>query len=177
MPLVFPYIMGQYFICVFLAEDGKFIRAFVSPHNYNSGAKLTEHSYNGNPFMDAVEFMLSPQGMFYKSRVVWAGDYADEESSGDNMYTMANQAEDKMVFTNKNTRCKFIVNHTKKLFINKDTLGDIHPLAVLTAEGNGRGGGDYHGSDEDVCGTWARDVISVESSDNGYTEFIHGFGK
>lgn len=142
-----------------------------------SGAKLIEHSYVNDAFMDAVEFMLSPNGMFYKSRLVWAGDYADLENSGDNLYTMAHQAEDKMAFLSKKTDCKFILNHTKKLFINKDTLENIHPLAILTAEGNGRGGGDYHGSDEELCGSWARDVISVESSDNGYTEFIHGFGK
>ena len=169
--------MGQYYLAVFLAEDGKYIRAFASPHNYNNGAKLIEHSYVGNTFMDAIEFMLSPSGMFYKSRLVWAGDYADPEESGDNIYTMAHQAEHKMIDTNKKTGCRFILNHTKKLFINKDRLEDIHPLSLLMCEGNGRGGGDYHGSDEDKCGSWARDVISVESSDNGYTEFISGFGK
>jgi len=175
--------MGQYYLAVFLAEDGKFIRAFVNPHTYNSGAKLTEHSYLGNAFMDAVEFMLSPDGMFYKSRLVWAGDYADPEESGDNLNTMARRAEDKMVILQKRTECRFILNHTKKLFINKDTIGDIHPLALLTAEGNGSGGGDYHGEDEDKCGSWARDVISMDSSDNGYTEYVYrfeydyGFGK
>jgi hypothetical protein len=169
--------MGQYFICIFLAEDGKYIRAFVNPHNYMNGAKLVEHSYVNNSFMNAVEFMLSPQGIFYKSRLVWAGDYADVEESGDNLYTMANQMEDKVVVLNKKTECRFILNHTKKLFISKDTLCDIHPLAILTAEGNGRGGGDYHGSDENLCGSWARDVISMDISDCGYTEFIHGFGK
>ena len=169
--------MGQYYLAVFLAEDGKFIRAFVDPHSYSHGAKLTEHSYVGTTFMDAVEFMLSPQGIFYKSRVIWAGDYADPEESGDNLYTIARQAEDKLVFLEKRTEYRFILNHTKKLFINKDALGDIHPLAILTVEGNGRGGGDYYGSDEELCGSWARDIISVESSDNGYIEFISGFGK
>jgi hypothetical protein len=169
--------MGQYYLAVFLAEDGKYIRAFATPHNYNNGAKLIEHSYVGNTFMDAVEFMLSPRGMFYKSRLVWAGDYADPEESGDNLHTMAFQAEHKMVLINKKTNCRYILNHTKRLFIDKDKLEDIHPLALLTAEGNGRGGGDYHGSDEELCGLWARDIISMESSDNGYTEYVHGFGK
>jgi hypothetical protein len=127
--------------------------------------------------MDAVEFMLSPSGMFYKSRLVWAGDYSDPEESGDNLHTMALQAEHKRILLNKKTNCRYILNHTKKLFINKDILEDIHPLALLTAEGNGRGGGDYDGSDENLCGTWARDVISMDSSNNGYKEFIHGFGK
>ena len=40
----------------------------------------------------------------------------------------------------------------------------IHPLPLLTSEGNGRGGGDYHTSDEyleNMVGSWARDVIEV----------------
>lgn len=74
--------MGQYFICVFLAEDGKYIRAFVDPSSYSHGAKLAEHSYVGNSVMNSIEFMLSPSGIFYKSRLVWAGDYANPEISG-----------------------------------------------------------------------------------------------
>jgi hypothetical protein len=37
-----------------------------------------------------------------------------------------------------------------------------HPLPLLTAEGNGRGGGDYRG-ESPLIGSWARDVISVET--------------
>ena len=40
---------------------------------------------------------------------------------------------------------------------------DLHPLSLLTAEGNGRGGGDYNGPNMDMVGTWARDVISMEN--------------
>lgn len=38
----------------------------------------------------------------------------------------------------------------------------VHPLPLLTAEGNGRGGGDYHEQNPDIelVGTWARDSIS-----------------
>jgi hypothetical protein len=47
----------------------------------------------------------------------------------------------------------------------------IHPLSLLTAEGNGRGGGDYRGAHEDLVGSWARDVISVErEAPAGFTE-------
>jgi hypothetical protein len=169
--------MGQYYLCIFLAEDGKFIRAYMSPHNYNNGAKLIEHSYVGNQFMDAVEHLLSPQGIFYRSRLVWAGDYADPEDNAENLYSTISDNQTKLIVTNKTTDCKFIVNHTKKLFINKSKLIDIHPLSLLVSEGNGRGGGDYRGSDEELCGTWARDVIAMEPSDCGYTEYIHGFGK
>jgi hypothetical protein len=37
----------------------------------------------------------------------------------------------------------------------------IHPLPLLTCEGNGRGGGDYRG-ESDLVGRWSRDLISVE---------------
>ena len=37
----------------------------------------------------------------------------------------------------------------------------IHPLPLLTVEGNGRGGGDL-GQPPSWVGSWSRDVISVE---------------
>jgi hypothetical protein len=56
---------------------------------------------------------------------------------------------------------KYIVNHTKKQYISKENR-EIHPLPLLTAEGNGMGGGDYRGSNEMEVGSWARDCISLE---------------
>ena len=38
----------------------------------------------------------------------------------------------------------------------------ISPLPLLTALGNGRGGGDYKGTEMDKIGIWARDILSVE---------------
>lgn len=35
-----------------------------------------------------------------------------------------------------------------------------HPLPLLTAIGNGRGGGDYHGTNESMVGMWAMDLLS-----------------
>jgi hypothetical protein len=36
----------------------------------------------------------------------------------------------------------------------------IHPLPLLTCEGNGRGGGDYYGEDtNNLVGSWARNII------------------
>jgi hypothetical protein len=69
----------------------------------------------------------------------------------------------------------YIVNHTKRLYVVKDIPPGvrslrINPLPLLTAEGNGRGGGDFGGTDEDKVGSWARDVISVEKvAPEGYT--------
>jgi hypothetical protein len=60
----------------------------------------------------------------------------------------------------------YIVNHTKKLYANILKISknlELHPLALLTAEGNGRGGGDYYGINHELCGCWARDSISMEN--------------
>ena len=67
---------------------------------------------------------------------------------------------------------RYLLNHTKQLFVDTSVKGNkpehtyndcrLHPLPLLLVEGNGRGGGDYHGNDMLLCGTWARDVISVD---------------
>lgn len=90
---------------------------------------------------------------------------------------------------------RYIVNHDKKQFIDKkkvpvtDVYHDketgknwtfkIHPLPLMTCEGNDRGGGDFHVNPDkeqgctSLIGTWARDLISVESEvPEGYTEII-----
>lgn len=65
-------------------------------------------------------------------------------------------------------RYKYLINFDKKEFVNKDNVLDcgngwrIHPLPLLTCEGNGRGGGDYRGESK-LVGVWARDKIGVVS--------------
>jgi hypothetical protein len=160
--------MGQYYFGVILAEksDKEYIRTYLDPTMYMNGSKLTEHSYLGNNFMKIVENLISPSGMFYRSRLVWAGDYADlEPNSETNLYTLCG-AKSPFLSEETDVSYAYIVNHTKKVYIKKqDELyrqSILHPLPILTAEGNGRGGGDYDGSNMDMVGTWARDVISME---------------
>jgi hypothetical protein len=127
--------------------------------------------------------------MFYKSRLVWAGDYAySEPDCGQNLYHIAENNE-YLVFNNPSSfnpkSYQFIVNHTKREYVDKQNLNTnsedndgyiIHPLPLLVSEGNGRGGGDYRGNNETLCGSWARDVISVECDiPHGYTELVCGF--
>ena len=75
--------MGQYYIVIFLAEknttDKEYIRLYIEPFRYGTGNKLMEHSYVENKMLKSVETLLCPEGIFYKSRVVWAGDYAEDE--------------------------------------------------------------------------------------------------
>ncbi len=71
----------------------------------------------------------------------------------------------------------FILNNTKKSFLSMERYSEnawldgwgryIHPLVILTACGNGRGGGDYHVSCcslKKLVGAWAFDEIMVCSS-------------
>ena len=160
--------MGQYYLTVILAEksDKEYVRTYLDPGMYNNGVKLVEHSYVNNNFMTIIENLIGPNGMFYRSRLVWAGDYADNEPNSEkNLHTMCD-GKDPFVYRGPVVSYPYIVNHTKKVYIKK--TGDLHPLPLLTAEGNGRGGGDYHGSNT-MVGTWARDVISMENEAPDYT--------
>ena len=71
---------------------------------------------------------------------------------------------------------KYLVNLDKKQFVNKTKTpkdGDgwaVHPLPLLTCEGNGRGGGDFYVNPENkkqgnvsLIGSWARNRIGVVS--------------
>ena len=204
--------MGQYYQIVILAEKpscdeeepgnqqteiirqepAEIIRLAINPHNYRQGAKIMEHSYIGNDFVSLAEYMLSPLGMFYKSRLVWAGDYADTEpQTRQNLYHMAREPQ--LLFSCSKdfsqADYRYIVNHTKREFVDKQLCSErygndydgliVHPLPLLVSEGNGRGGGDYWGPSEDDCGRWARDIISMErtrpSPEKGYTELITQF--
>jgi hypothetical protein len=175
--------MGQYYVVVFLADkkiQKEIIRAWVCSHTYMQGSKLTEHCFINNPMMFAVEQLLCPRGMFYMSRIVWAGDYAtNEENSNKNLYTLSNENEDLLIGVKPvDTSCyKYIVNHTKCLYVDKThSKNNIHPLPLLVAEGNGQGGGDYYGKNKNMCGTWARDTISMEEVyPDGFTELICEF--
>jgi len=86
----------------------------------------------------------------------------------------------------------YLVNHTKRCFVDMDkcpiqetysTEGKdfkliIHPLSLLTAVSNGLGGGDYTGSNMDMVGHWAGDVISVsleKPAEDSFEEIIPNF--
>lgn len=177
--------MGQYYRIIFLSDfkyKKEIIRVWLSPWDYNNGSKIMEHSYIGNNLVNTVEQLLSPSGMFYKSRIVWAGDYADtEDETGQNLYHMVDDSKPFYV-SPTNINYKYIVNHTKKEYVEFNPVGIdsdeliIHPLPLLVSEGNGRGGGDYRGINEDMCGRWARNIISVENEcPDDYTEIMPEF--
>jgi hypothetical protein len=168
--------MGQYYKPIILKGNKTSIKAWSYSHDYSgfNGLKLMEHSWLLNKFVGAFESQLvqNPQ------RVVWAGDYAEPcKNRKSNLYT---RCKDKNKFKPTETvvsitKYPFLVNHSKKEYIDKRTVRSndgwrIHPLPLMTCEGNGQGGGDYRGNDK-IVGTWARDLIEVRKSiPNGYKE-------
>jgi hypothetical protein len=169
--------MGQYYYPIILNSDGKIV-VWMCAHNYNNGLKLMEHSYLGNNFVSTFEFGLSPEGPHYKSRVVWAGDYADADPDQEkNLYRMCDEYTMILPQEKDTTIYRYIVNHSKKQFVDKTKVPKqenfaLHPLPLLTCEGNGRGGGDYRG-ESPLIGSWARDVISVdEVAPEGFEELM-----
>jgi hypothetical protein len=160
--------MGQYYYAVILDANG-WIRVWMVP---GLGIKLMEHSYMSNESVGAFEWELTPEGRHYMSRVVWCGDYADAEPGlGKNLHLICNEREDLLLRYTANSAREypFLVNHTKRQFVDKRKVPkghdglQIHPLPLLTCEGNGRGGGDFHG-ESPLIGSWARDIISAEKT-------------
>ena len=145
---------------------------------YN-GLKLMEHSWIGNSFMDSMSAYI------YKNptKVAWVGDYANtfswevqmEQPEPEEIWSGAWSAEvanDDICIkeTKFDYKGKYLCNHTKKNAISFDDYIErcerdgwtIHPLSLLTACGNGLGGGDYKGVYQEDVGLWCYDVISIE---------------
>ena len=127
--------------------------------------------YSDSPYEDAYSLKV-PQDYFTKvSNIVWN----DEEDKFLIHPLIANPLTTRM-------KRRFLVNHSRKTYIHLgeymvvcstkqkwyDRSGKahtytecIHPLPLLTACGNDRGGGDFHEgcTGYDLVGTWAFDLI------------------
>ena len=208
--------MGQYYKPIFLKKDRKTIdtyiqkdpttgketktQAFFYSHKYGNGLKLMEHSYVHNSLVNAVNnYLLDNNG----GRLVWAGDYADDEpvrlpmektlpiwrnevaegrtdlshkqfrltsplcidkEKGRTLYSKCNGDGLDYDASDRDVIC-YYVNHDKKQVVELWECAvecdgyRVHPLPLLTCEGNGRCCGDYWGSNQRYVGTWARDFI------------------
>ena len=170
--------MGQYYKPVSVEK-----RQHVYSHRYDNGLKLMEHSWIGNQFVGVVEDLIAEGGAWHGDSIVWAGDYADEEKNRkSNLYSLCKTEIQPEVSKNK---YRYVINLDTKEYVDtkKVPLSDIyededgkewpfaiHPLPILTCEGNGRGGGDLHKEDE-LVGKWARHRVSVsKTKPAGFTE-------
>jgi hypothetical protein len=164
--------MGQFYIAVFIDTKTNQLYYVETFH----GMKLTEHSYPGTDIVQRAENLLRPGGDCYGMRVVWAGDYADNEDGKEyNLYHAPKKINLNHEGEVPQGRLRYVVNHTKRVYVDMSKLSThkyaLHPLPILTAEGNGSGGGDYCGP-YDRVGEWARDEITMENMcpQSGFTE-------
>lgn len=176
--------MGQYY--KFMNIDKK----QVCQRNWHS-IKLTEHSYLGNNYCDDILNLLSNE--WKGDRVIHVGDYAEgndrtttqkliEKIVNENdlkcsVYHWGDTFEEVKPSREKDIR--YVYNHTKKEYVDlykqpiqwsycndkEIAFTKFNSFALLTACGNGRGGGDYRSNhiNFDFVGYWAGD--NIESSD------------
>lgn len=186
--------MGQYYKATFLdknadvtASDWNPIKMQLSPYDFNNGAKLMEHSWVDDSYVQAVEYLLSKDKE--GTRFAWCGDYAENFNGLEcNLYDfgdddacregLAQLFKDGVLIADRGfigenvyrienpKTYKYILNHSKKLYVvipkQNEHYTVIHPLPLLTCESNGLGGGDYFSEkDADLVGSWKYDRISV----------------
>ena len=178
--------MGQYYAPLILDKDdrNKVVRWWYShdfkynngKYTYSVGLKLMEHSFIGNKLVANVEHFLlnNPQPL------VWEGDYADNTLFGE-MEIPSSEPDEFKISEIHNT---YVVNHEKMEYYKRPAPSKeklvVNPLPLLTNEGNGRGGGDYHilcDEDEMLIGSWARNIIGLQKRKPGkkYTEIFPTF--
>jgi len=177
--------MGQYYHPVInYYGDVLYSNRKVKGGDYEM-AKLIEHSYFGNTLMDAVASILHN----YETKLAWVGDYAEggevekitngeasytecwggTDENGDEIEDKAQTIFDKVKFDYSH---KYLINLTKKEYISFDDYmakatneWQYNPISILTAIGNGHGGGDYHSKSKKnmaLVGTWAWDKITID---------------
>ena len=183
--------MGQYYNIAIKprGEDVVINERNISGYDYIM-AKLMEHSYMGNDLCKCVGKLLEEK----PCRVSWVGDYSEQDeldriTRGCLSYDKAWNGKSDPAFDppgDFSWRGKILVNHDRSLYLDLDEYteeaesnsGDwiICPIPLLTAIGNGRGGGDYYENnhDSDKVGTWAWDELEILPKDKvpeGYEKF------
>jgi len=171
--------MGQYYEPVLIDESGIHVYD-IGKIDAMTGYKLMEHSWISNSSVNSIARKILDNPM----HVIWMGDYGDDDprineiSQGMDAYVKAWKNNEKELI-----ECDpvdiiedgpyYLVNYTKKEFVDMDDYISkmisesdmcVHPLPLLTAVGNGQGGGDYYGRNEDSVGYWAGDLIELTKS-------------
>ena len=187
--------MGQYYLPCSLQK-----KETVYSHDFGNGLKLMEHSWIGNNFVQVVERLIAKGGDWFGTQIEWCGDYADAEIDengnpcqyeyegkmyDENLYTRFRESNIKPIFEPlKGCKLRFLKNLDTKEFVdlNKVPVTDVydgfkyrvHPLPLLTCNGNGQGGGDYFGEDPNgLVGKWARNrVVIQQNKPKGCKELI-----
>jgi len=152
-------------------------------------AKLTEHSWINNTTMSCFSNLILRK----PTKVAWVGDYSDQYEEDETinkldyhkikeLHDLAwnDEVKEKILpFRPLLVKFLLLVNWDKRQYVDmfeyieKSTIKEegyfegwcLHPLSLLTALGNGFGGGDYHGINKELVGSWCFDTLSFESYD------------
>ncbi len=157
-------------------------------------AKIMEHSWIYNETMESFSNIIFENPI----KVAWVGDYADECENEDIhneklglekiklLHKIAwNRKSISLIRTQFDTEKMLLINWDKKQYVNMQEYIEnntyegwcIHPLSLLTAIGNGFGGGDYRGINLDKVGIWAYDTISFEKQEKEQEFIDNNFNK
>lgn len=194
--------MGQYF------EVYNKTRNERIEHNFNliGGMKLCEHSYLPNPLSVFLRDLLANE--WKGDEIYHLGDYAspdDGTQTAFKLWDSSNKILDKADIIkvedyedpSKVVSNPYVINETKKQYLDirdaaitswyKTEDGAIlmfyDPLLLLTACGNGLGGGDYFSDvNRRLIGSWAGDKLSASDKEpEGYEKvrpvFMDDYGE
>ena len=174
----------------FSSYDYDWNGAKLMEHSYvrNWFVKAVEHAlaniFNGYPFVWCGDYADDKCGVsVYGKACEWMNNAKDEfarangytkitsprygeEYEKDGEYFGAVGMVEQIPYEEFETY-KYIINYDKKQFmrIPEKVKGKliIHPLPLLCADGNQRGGGDYYGRNEKLVGAWAYDRIGIDN--------------
>lgn len=188
--------MGQYYkptIQAIKYEDNrKEVRKLfvIDPYDLDYGVKLCEHTHRNSEVVRLVtNLMYELNKQDWATQLVWLGDYSNP-SFGEKTdlyhelkYTNVQfRKEDGVIVSSMvegfdgvidmTQDHHYLVNHDRNEYINTaENVGAYSQLALLTADGNGKGGGDYWGKNWRDVGLWRYHEISVMDKER-FDEYI-----
>lgn len=182
--------MGQYYR--FYLNNGKEEKV-MCPFDYGNTFKLMEHSWVGNYFVNCAVAALQDMG---EAEVIHMGDYAEDVGVDHEKYDKVWGTNEDGVDLYTNLRCRDLYEFDKgeQVFIVCEERGEyirycfdspvdkygqpawyVNTFALLTALGNGLGGGDYWGQNPHMVGIWAGKKLKVVKEEPVGLKKIHGW--
>lgn len=176
--------MGQYYMPIVQAtkitKKRKVVKKMFAFNiaDLNESKKIAHHCEFESLISKIVSnFMVQLNKDGFDTQLVWLGDYAQHSfTPGKDLYDKMKYKTvklhfdiglDKMVIDGVtpfkiNTRHYFLINKEKNEYVSLESYaGSCCPLILLTADGNGKGGGDYFGNDFEYVGRWKYDTIVI----------------
>ena len=140
---------------------------------YDLGNKVQDQLNKMAGFDD--EFSKTPEALNLKYHRLFGKDLFYNSYDWVTNYKGEKYRRDFIDCRNNLDTYKYVINIRTKEYIEipepSDTDWIVHPLPILLADGNGRGGGDYDGSDMEFVGKWAFHPIGATNEiPKGYKE-------